>query len=637
MQHHDLRRLVAAYELDSRDEPRRFALLTAGMAVLGYVAIVALLAGAVMGLLWGLGQIAHGHLRSWKVLLVLACGSLLLSLVRSLWLRSREPDGLPVSNLEAPRLFELIEQVRRKVGAPRPDRVLIDGALNASVVQQPRLGLLGWHRNTLILGLPLLMALETRQLAAVLAHEFGHLRGAHGKLGAWVYRTRRAWVRLAESRARAPAAFALADLAPAFFFRHFFPRFNARAFVLSRRQEYEADRVAHEVVGREAAASGLLAIELQARYLREQFWPSVWRHAAHLPTPEKERPFRAMQQALKTALTHRQAQPWLKEALKRLPDLADTHPSLRDRLEFADVAPRPPLPAPVSAAEALLREALPDWLTRMDRQWRGRSTEAWRARHRFAQAQRQMAEELQAALNEGPLDPDDHLLWARAALRIEGEAAEVTVLRRMLRDHPTHLGARYELGRTLIEADDRQLNEEGATLLRGVAEGGNHPWALPAAQAIEAWLQARERYDELKTWRAALARIEQRTQATWDALHDFEAEPVLEPHGLGRRTLRPLEDLLRGESAAGRAWLVRRVVPDAPDWRFALLLVERSRVLGQPDELSWWSELHDRIDLPCPFMVIDLAHPAWRDPAQAPLVARLQAVPGALVWSGRPG
>lgn len=632
---HDHRRLVAAYEHDSRDDPRRFALVTAALAAFGYAAIVATLAAAAAGLGWGVAQLLNGRLRSWKVLLVIGCASLLVSLLRALWLRSREPEGTAITHREVPRLFELIEQVRRRVGAPRPDRVLIDGEMNAAVVQQPRLGLLGWHRNTLILGLPLLMALDGRQLAAVLAHEFGHLRGAHGKLGAWVYRTRRSWVRLAESRERARLGGSVADLALAFFFRHFFPRFNARAFVLSRQQEYEADRTAHEIVGRESAATGLLAIELQARYLHEQFWPMVWRQAAHVPSPEKERPYRAMQQALKGALRSAKAGVWLKEAVRRLPDLADTHPSLRDRLDFADMPARLPPPVTVSAAEALFRDALPAWLARLDKDWRTRSAEAWRERHRYAQAQRRMAEELQAALNQGPLDPDDHLLWARAALWTEGEAAEITVLRRMLRDHPTHLGARYELGSTLIEVDDRQFNDEGAQLLRGVAEGGNHPWALPAAQRIEAWLQARERYDELKAWRATLARIEQRTDATWAALHDFEHEPRFEPHGLSKRALRPLADLLRGEKAAGRAWLVRRSVAEAPDWRFCIVLVERSRVLGQPDAQSWWAELQERIELPCPFMVIDLAHPAWADRAQAPLVATMQAVPDALVWSGR--
>ena len=638
MQDHAFRRLVAAYELDSRDDPRRFAIVTAALAALGYAAIVAALAGAAIGLGWGVAQLLHGRVRSWKLMLVLGCASLLVSLLRALWMRSQEPQGIAITRRDAPRLFELVEKLRRRTGAPRPHRVLIDGELNAAVVQQPRLGLLGWHRNTLIVGLPLLMGLDTKQFAAVLAHEFGHLKGAHGKLGAWVYRTRRSWYRLAAARERVGLGSSVADLALAFFFRHFFPRFNARAFVLSRQQEYEADRAAHEIVGREPAAESLLAIELQARYLHELFWPTVWRRAAHAASPAEERPYRAMQRALQGATAHTKARSWLKEALKRLPDLADTHPCLRDRLDFADVPARLPAPVQLSAAQALLGEALPAWISRMDHHWRGQVGAAWVQRHRDARAQRQLAEELAAELASGPLDPDEHLLWARAARLHDGEAAEVTVLRRMHQDHPGNLEARYELGITLIDADDSQLNEEGAALLRGVAEAeaGNHPWALGAAERIEAWLQARERFDELKTWRATLARIEERSGAAWEALHDFDTPLQLGPHGLGRRVLRPLEDLLRGEKAAGRAWLVRKSAEGAPAWRFCLVIVERSRLLGQPDPQSWWAELHERIELPCPFMVIDLANPYWKDPARAPMVAQLTAPPGALLRTGRP-
>ena len=52
------------------------------------------------------------------------------------------------------------------------------------------------HRNHLLLGWPMLSALEPRRLFAVIAHEYGHLRGDHGKLSAWIYRTRLAWIRL---------------------------------------------------------------------------------------------------------------------------------------------------------------------------------------------------------------------------------------------------------------------------------------------------------------------------------------------------------------------------------------------------------------------------------------------------------
>jgi Zn-dependent protease with chaperone function len=635
LQESEFRRLVADYEHTSRHDPQRFVRATAAMAALGYVVILALLTLAALGLAWGAAHLWHGQVRAGTVLLVVLCASLLLSLLRALWMRQAVPQGLAVTAREAPRLFELIEKIRRRTGAPRVHRVLIDGELNAAIVQQPRLGLLGWHRNHLILGLPLMMGLDLRQLAAVIAHEFGHLEGAHGKLGAWVYRTRRSWFMLALAREQASMGASVADLALGFFFRHFFPRFNARAFVLSRQQEYEADRVAHRIVGTQPAADALMVTELQGRYLAESFWPGVDRRAAAAPTPQGERPYHELHRALRSSLTHPHAAAWLKEASKRLPDPADTHPALRDRLEFAAVAVQLPAPAKVSAAEALLREALPPWIERMDAHWREQVATRWTERHRQLRGLQRMVEELQAELAQGPLDPDDHLLWARAALQTAGPAAEELVLRRMLRDHPDHLAARYQLGLTLIESEDADTRDEGAALLRAVAEAADDPWALAAAQRRERWLQEQERFAELGPWRARVKALQDRAGLAWDALNDFDGTPHFEPCGLSRRTLRPLQDLMRAEKAVGRAFVVRKLAVAAQGWRFCIVIVERSRVLGQPDAKTWWMDLRDRIDLPCPFMVIDLAHPFWKDPARAALVAQMTAPPQACVYGGR--
>lgn len=629
------RRLVAAYEHDSRDDPQRFAKLTAAMAVLGYAAILLTLAASAWGLWWGTQQMLHGRVQGWKIMLVLGCASLLFSLLRALWMRPEAPQGLPVTAQEAPQLFELIEKVRRKTGAPRPDSVLIDGELNAAVWQQPRLGLLGWHRNHLILGLPLMMGLSTRQLGAVIAHEFGHLHGAHGKLGQWIYRTRRSWYMLAMARERASLGGNVADLALAFFFRHFFPRFNARAFVLSRQQEYEADRAAHRIVGPQPAAEGLQAIEVQARYLQEEFWPAVWRRAATTPSPADERPYRVLRDAMPASLSHAKAPAWLADSLKRLSDVDDTHPSLRDRLAFAEVKPGLPRPAEVSAAKALLGSALKEWIARLDARWREEVGRLWSERHRYANGQRHLIEELEKESATGPIDPDDHLLWARAARLLDGEAAGEAVLRRLVQERPASLAGRYELGMLLIDDADAARSEEGAELLRGVAEHGNHPWAFSAAARRETWLERRERFDELKKWRELLKTRDAEATDAMAALHDFDGPQHFEPAQLSRRVLRSLQDLLRGERAAGRAYVVRKTDAAAPNWRFCLVIVERAKGLGQPDAQSWWADLRERIDLPCPFMVIDLAHPYWADKARKPLVAQMLAVPDAQVYASR--
>jgi Zn-dependent protease with chaperone function len=206
MDHADFRRMVAEYEHTSRHDPRRFALVTAGLAAFGYASILGALGLSIVVLKWGVGRLVEGRFNLGLLILMVGCASLLWSLIGALWARQQAPEGVAITREQAPRLFDLIEKVRRKSGAPAPDVVLLDGELNAAILQQPRLGLLGWHRNTLILGLPMLMALSVKQLAAVIAHEFGHLQGAHGKLGAWVYRTRRSWwVLAARLRAVAPA------------------------------------------------------------------------------------------------------------------------------------------------------------------------------------------------------------------------------------------------------------------------------------------------------------------------------------------------------------------------------------------------------------------------------------------------
>ena len=120
------------------------------------------------------------------------------------------------------------------------------------------------------------------------------------------------------------------------------------------------------------------------------------------------------------------------------------------------------------------------------------------------------------------------------------------------------------------------------------------------------------------------------------ALHEFDdGAQHFAPAQLSRRVLRSLQDLLRGERAAGRAFVVRKSDAAAPDWRFCLVIVERAKGIGQPDAQSWWAELRERIELPCPFMVIDLAHPYWADKARKPLVAQMLAVPDAQVYAAR--
>ncbi|MBA3686937.1 MAG: M48 family metalloprotease, partial [Planctomycetes bacterium] len=87
-------------------------------------------------------------------------------------------------------------------------------------------------------------------------HELGHLRGAHGRFGAWIYRQRCTWARLGQ----AVQAEGRRDWVFGPFLRWFAPYFNAYTFVLARLHEYQADAAAARVASAQTAGSALCRI-----------------------------------------------------------------------------------------------------------------------------------------------------------------------------------------------------------------------------------------------------------------------------------------------------------------------------------------------------------------------------------------
>ena len=194
------------------------------------------------------GRGAFNFTRGWLLLFALG---LLWATLRALWVRFDEPEGVPLERDDAPALFEALDRIRQKIDGPPVHHVYLDSEFNASIRQLPRFGLFGGAVNYLSVGLPLLMALDRRRLLSVLAHEYGHLRGNHGRLSAWIYRTRLSWLKLDASLQRDEGVMALASQA---FFRWYFPRFAAKTFALARQDEYEADRVSARLLGTRVAA-----------------------------------------------------------------------------------------------------------------------------------------------------------------------------------------------------------------------------------------------------------------------------------------------------------------------------------------------------------------------------------------------
>ncbi|NJM38936.1 MAG: M48 family metalloprotease [Akkermansiaceae bacterium] len=158
----------------------------------------------------------------------ITAGAVGLAILRGVWVRLSRPEGSILTAELSPQLFNMIEEISSSAGGVKFDRVLLTQDMNAAVVQIPRAGIFGFHQNYLILGLPLMDALNVDEFKAVLAHEFAHLSNQHGRAGNWIYRIRLTWARVAENLAQ-QTGYLISPLQR--FLGWFWPRFNARAFV----------------------------------------------------------------------------------------------------------------------------------------------------------------------------------------------------------------------------------------------------------------------------------------------------------------------------------------------------------------------------------------------------------------------
>ncbi|GHJ45134.1 hypothetical protein Cs7R123_24760 [Catellatospora sp. TT07R-123] len=87
-------------------------------------------------------------------------------------------DTYPLSAAKQPELFALIARTAAEVGTPLPDHVALAEQWNAWTAQ---VGLR--RRRVLVLGIPLLVALDPQQTVALVAHELSHFSNADIRRG----------------------------------------------------------------------------------------------------------------------------------------------------------------------------------------------------------------------------------------------------------------------------------------------------------------------------------------------------------------------------------------------------------------------------------------------------------------------
>ncbi len=537
--------MIARLEARAATAGYRRRVVAAGL--LGYcviLGIVGLFAGLTLLMILMMLRLPAGIVGEAKGAMLF--GGIAWVLVRALMLPPVDHPGVAVDAGDAPGLFALIDRLRAAIGGPRIDGVRITDDINAAVVQEARwLGLS--DRNTLLIGWPLLCALDREEMGAVIAHEMGHFGGRHGHSAGFAYGVRRRWMQIAVGLPRGIVASVLRR-----FFGWYGPWFAAYSFALARRQEYEADAAAAGVVGPRMVANALVRAAIQSQRHR-LVWSMIWSRSN-----ERNDPPVSPSTIIADALTFGEDDAdLLAEALAEDVALDDTHPSLAQRLAALGVAdPRPE--ALVPATGLLLDDALDRVTRRFDAEWHDRADTEWARAFAGAEADRAEREALAQRFETGLATQEEAVRYGELVGAIEGVHAAAPIWQEVVARFPDADDARFHYGAALLACDD----DAGLPMLVEVARR-NPVWARDAWPQVIERCDAAGRRDEAEACRAERAAALAAAADARAAAAHIDESAVLRPLDMNLREA--LAARVREVAGVTRLHAAVRDLPQTPE------------------------------------------------------------------------
>lgn len=552
---HELDEMIRKLEALGHRSPQAYKVRVALLAVLGFAYLFAVIAFLVA-------------ITVVLPILILITVLLVLLILRSLWVRVQAPEGKPLARDRAPRLFEVLEEIRMRLDCPKFHAVLLTDDFNASAGQTPRLGIFGWQKNYLILGLPYMMAFTPEQYRSILAHEAAHIFGADGRFGGWIHRVEQTWANL-NQRINRQHWLSRWMLQP--FFKRYSPYFSAHAFVLSRANEYAADRFAARLTCSKTTAAELLTAHLQSHHMNESFWLEIYKRASSDSEPTGT-PYAEMREFLRRPLPDK-AELWLKRELNRRTNTVDTHPSLSDRLSALGEAHFIPLPPAESAAEHFLGDALPGLIEEFDAQWRTNVSEWWKQRRQRVTELNQRCPELRKNLEFVP-KIEDAWEYACAIEELESSEAALAHYERCLAIKSDHAHALYAVGRIKIG-----LNDDAGVALMERAADLDADYIFPATDTLYGYFMETGRHARAQEYYERAIRQNERIELANEERAGVTARDKLLPHGLKPAEIEALVGHLEKFSLIARVHLARKQVryfPEKP--MFVVAIVWRAAI-----------------------------------------------------------
>ncbi len=313
---------------DSR--PRLYLLLLTVFALIGYAWLLlfpGLVFAGISGIyhaLFAAEHIAGSRLVAWLV----TAGAAGLVCYRLYRFRPQPPEGRELDRFGHSALFKLAADQSRHYCSLGIDRIVLSGDFDVSIRKTPLCALPVWSRNTLMIGLPLMLALSDTQLECVLARRIGQFSRRYNRLVNWLYQLRDIWPAYCEQADSTGFGYQPA----AWFFRGYAPLYRMLSVPAARMDELDADTYAMELFSDVEVLDAITTQAVCRQYLAQRYWPVASKLAAN-DCAVLERLHAGIPAVLRAGLTRETINTWLRNTLSAGEHSRDSMPSLAQRVD----------------------------------------------------------------------------------------------------------------------------------------------------------------------------------------------------------------------------------------------------------------------------------------------------------------
>jgi hypothetical protein len=347
------------------------------------------------------------------------------------------------------------------------------------------------------------------------------------------------------------------------FFKLYEPFFRAYSFVLSRSDEYYADRCAADYTSTQNAAEDLIRIYVKGHHAFK-LWANFYRRAAQQPQPPDNAVSYLLEQ-LATPIAPEDAATWLELELARQTDHEDTHPCLSERLEaygYRYTTGELPLPLTIekTATEVFLgKEA--DWAVAMlDQQWQTEHGKQWQQEYTKAQLRSRFWQHLQQRQQAQSLTIEEALKLALLTAEFGEPAVAIAQLHTLVQQAPDQAMVHYRLGELLL----KQRSLAGLNHLETAIQQQPHI-LLYSFESLYSGLKQQGRHPEAAAYLQQYRELYPLWQRSRQERNELTGKTVFQSHHLPSETIEQITWQLRQYPEVRAAYLARRQVKYLPE------------------------------------------------------------------------